>query len=113
MLFSMPSRLVREDGDHFAIRASHDSEDYVLEVYGELDLYTAALLESSIGEAENTAAKRILVDLSGVDFMASVGIKVLLDAAARSQRLVVLRAPDHVHRILEQVGLAARLPFDD
>jgi anti-sigma B factor antagonist len=117
MFFHTRSQLVSYGPDHFALRVSHDPDSYVLEVYGELDLHTAGLMESRIEEGESTSARRVLVDLSGVDYMAAAGMKVLADADARSRadghRLALLRAPDHVHRVLERVGLAASLPFLD
>lgn len=117
MFFPKPSSSLCHYGDHFALRVSHDPRSYVLEVYGELDVHTAALLESRIEEAESSPADRVLVDLSGVDFMASAGMKVLADAAARSRanghRLALLRAPDPVHFMLDEVGLAGHLPFRD
>ena len=104
-------------GDHFALRVSHDPRSYVLEVYGELDVHTAGLLEPRIAHAESTQADNVLIDLTGVDFMASAGMKVLADAAARSRanghRLALLRAPDDVHHWLDEVGLAGQLPFLD
>jgi anti-sigma B factor antagonist len=119
MLFSRSSSSLPlcHYGDHFALRASRDPGSYVLEVYGELDVHTAGLLESRIEDAESTSADHVLVDLSGVDFMASAGLKVLAAADARSRStghtLGLLRPPADVQCVLERVGLADCLPFRD
>jgi anti-sigma B factor antagonist len=117
MSLPQPSSPHRHYGDNFSLRTSRDPDSYVLEVYGELDLQTAGLLQSGIEQAESSSADRVVVDLSGVDFMASAGMRVLLDADARSRanghRLALLRPPDHVQRALEHAGIAARLPFAD
>lgn len=118
MLFRKPrSSPLCHHGDHFALRFSRDPESYVLEVYGELDVHTAGMLESRIENAKSTPSDSVLVDLSGVDFIASAGMKVLANADARSRanghRLALLRPPDHVQCVLERVGLAGHLPFLD
>jgi anti-anti-sigma factor len=118
MFFPGRSQPLCHYGEHFALRVSRDPERYVLEVYGELDVHTAGLLESRIEDAESSSTPRLLVDLSGVDFMASAGLNVLVDANVRASgnghALALLRPPDDVmHRILEEVGTAAHLPFED
>jgi len=105
----------RDSGDNFALRVSCDGGNYVLEAYGQLDAGTAGLLHSTIQHGEETSARSIVVDLSGVDSVAFDVMQVLVAAGARSRddghRLVMLRAPNHVHRAFEQRGLAAALPF--
>jgi len=117
MLFNSHPSTLSSDGDRYALRVSHDPGTFVIEAYGELDAHASRRMESLIERGESTSADRVLVDLSGVDFMAIAGMKVLADAEARScangQRLVLLRAPDHVHSAIERVGIAARLRFLD
>ncbi|CAM4114507.1 Anti-anti-sigma-B factor [Mycobacterium basiliense] len=59
-----------------AVVTDHDGVA-VLSVGGEIDLVTAPALEEAIGEvlAENPAA--LVIDLSGVEFLGSVGLKIL------------------------------------
>ena len=107
----------QSDQGDFSLRVSRDPGTYVVEVYGELDAGTAGLMESTIQYGEDSSARKIIVDLSGVEFVASDVMEVLVDADARSRdnghRLVMLRAPNHVHRVFERSGLAARLQFID
>ena len=115
MPLAKSSRSGRDHRDHFELRISSDGGSYVLEAYGLFDGGTAGLLESTIRHGEETSCRNIVVDLSGVDFVASAVMEVLADADARSHgdvhRLLMLRAPNDVHRAFEQSGLAARLPF--
>jgi anti-anti-sigma factor len=58
-----------------------------------------------------------VLDLSGLRFIDSSGIRVLLLADARSRadanRLRLLRGQRQVQRALELCGLEDRLPFED
>lgn len=117
MLFNTHPSTVSRDGDPYVLRVSHDQDTFVIEAYGELDAQGARRMAALIEWGEATSADRVLVDLSGVDFMAYAGLDVLADAQARSSanghRLVLLRAPEHVHDALEPIGGAARLRFLD
>jgi anti-sigma B factor antagonist len=75
---------------------------------GELDLATAA-----IGEAALTDEVDVL-DLSGLEFMDSSGVKVLLRAcnARDGRRLIVRGARNAVRRILEMTGVDHLLDFE-
>jgi stage II sporulation protein AA (anti-sigma F factor antagonist) len=83
----------------------------LISVSGELDVSNAQTLESAI--AELTAGKappELIFDMSGLRFMDSAGIAVLLGAAKRVDR-VSLRDPSPiVRRVVELTGLSAVLP---
>lgn len=87
---------------------------HVIAPGGELDLESAKALDDELVRVERTDAAQIVVDLSGLKLIDSVGIAVLIKAAARSRahdRLRILRGADSVHRPFELSGLASRLPF--
>jgi anti-sigma B factor antagonist len=52
-----------------------DSETQVIEVGGEIDLYTAAELEERLGTILEDGKKRVVVDLSQATFLDSTGIR--------------------------------------
>jgi len=56
-----------------------------------------------------------VIDLSGLTFLDSVGIRLLVEADARSRsngsRLQLIPGGDQVHRILQLCGLEESLPF--
>lgn len=57
---------------------------------GEIDVYTAATLRNAITDAVHDGARRVIVDLDGIDFLDSSGLGVLTGALKR------LRAADGV-----------------
>lgn len=50
----------------------------VLSVRGDVDLSTVPALEAAISEALDGAPRALVVDLSGVDFLASAGLQTLV-----------------------------------
>ncbi|MEA2194497.1 MAG: anti-sigma factor antagonist [Solirubrobacteraceae bacterium] len=82
-----------------------------------MDLSNAGEVERELLNAEATDARTILVDLSGLGFMDSTGIRLLIAADARSRadgdRLRLTRPPAQVLRVLCIAGIDALLPFSD
>lgn len=56
----------------------------VLSIGGEIDLITAAALEEAIGEVVADNPTALVIDLSAVEFLGSVGLKIL---AATSEKI--------------------------
>jgi anti-sigma B factor antagonist len=82
----------------------------VVSVHGEIDLYTAPRLHQELSRAQaGDAPRRLIVDLSGVDFCDSTGANVLLAAhrrAAATGGELALAAPRPVVvKILNVTGL--------
>jgi anti-anti-sigma factor len=85
----------------------------VIAVPGELDIANAAAVEAALLAADASGADEIVVDLSGLRFMGSVGLRLLLEADERAQargRRLTLRASAPVRRIIDLAGLTATLP---
>jgi anti-sigma B factor antagonist len=86
-------------------------------LFGELDLATANSVQDELTRVEASDADSIIVDLSGLTFMDSTGIRLLYRAAARSRadsdRLALLRGGTAVQRALQITALEDRLPFAD
>jgi len=89
----------------------------VIELAGELDLATAPVIEEAIADAEAARPPLLVLDLRGLTFMDSTGLRIVLaaDAAARreARRLVVVRGPDPVHRVFLVALLDRRLEIVD
>jgi anti-sigma B factor antagonist len=100
-----------------AIRSEREDDVHSIYLFGELDLATADIIEQELERVEDTDAASILLDLSGLTFMDSSGIRLLWNAHLRasedSERLMLLRPPAAVQRALELAGLDDRLPFAD
>lgn len=99
------------------VRAQREDDLYTIAITGEMDLSNAADVERELLQAEATDAGTILVDLAGLEFMDSTGIRLLVAADARSRadscRLRLTRPPAQVFRVLCIAGVDGLLPFDD
>lgn len=80
-----------------------------------MDLSNAGEVERELLHAESTDARAIVIDLSGLTFMDSTGIRLLIAADARSRtdsgRLSLTRPPAQVLRVLCIAGIDELLPF--
>ena len=59
------------------------AEHMVLEVGGEVDVYTAPRLRERLVELVDAGARNVIVDLGGVEFLDSTGLGVLVGAMKR------------------------------
>ena len=89
----------------------------VVSVGGEVDLETATRLGDAALEALRDLSSHLVLDLSGVSFMDSTGLKVLLSlqrsAALAGGSLTVAGATRPVRRILTLTGLDQTLQLVD
>ena len=68
-------------GDALAVHESDVDGVRLLEVFGELDLATAPSLCSALDAARTHRVRRVVVDLTGVDFCDSTGLRALIGAS--------------------------------
>ncbi len=97
------------------ISSDREGDVHTICPVGELDLANADRLQGELELVEATDAESIVLDLSGLTFMDSTGVWLLIAANARSRadanRLVLLRGPAAVQRVLELTGVETLLPF--
>lgn len=97
--------------EEFAISAHERGEDMIVEVRGEVDLSTAPVLDQRLSQLSDL--HKLVVDLSGVSFLDSSGLGVLvrtsnkLEAHGGVIRLVVNHP--QVLKVLEITGLSSTL----
>ena len=100
-----------------SVEVARDDHRLAIIPAGEVDRSTSEKLDDAVRAAEATDAKRIVVDLSKVTFMDSSGLKLLLEAHARSQadpnRLRLIRGSRRVQRVFELTKTEEKLPFLD
>ena len=76
---------------------------------GELDIATAGLLEAGLLRAEATSAPTVVLDLAGVSFIDSTGLRTLLSAHARSRqdgdRLRIVGASEQARKLFTIAGV--------
>jgi anti-anti-sigma factor len=99
------------------VEGRRDADGYVIKATGDLEMSTARKLESEIRAAEATDAPLITVDLSGLSFLDSTGLRLLVQAHARSEadssRLRLIRGPRRVQKVFELTNTDRVLPFLD
>lgn len=86
----------------------------LVELHGRLDAACAADVTPEMC-AVTAANSGVVVDLAGVSFLASVGVRLLLQTAKIAQRhggkLVLLDPPREVKQVLEVTGVTDLLPI--
>lgn len=99
------------------IQRSVDSRGIELKLTGELDLETTPELDEQLQELNGGHPGRLLVDLSGVEFMDSTGLAAILraqqSAVSKGHTLSLRRATGQVQRLFDLTGMTQRLTFED
>ena len=63
--------------------ADADPDQTVVAVAGDVDMHTEALLRDELLRLSEPPGRRLVLDFSGVEFMASAGVAVLLEVSAQ------------------------------
>jgi anti-sigma B factor antagonist len=83
---------------------------------GELDLASARRMEEHLASIEEQQPSRVVIDLGGLAFIDSSGLRVLLLADSRARErgyeLVLLPGPEPVRRVFEMTGALGVLRFE-
>ena len=87
------------------------SEQTVLAVGGELDTYTAPTLRDRLADLQESGTNTVVIDLSGVDFLDSTGLGVLVASLERAKQLggalPLVCAEERILRLFRITGLDA------
>ena len=96
------------------MRVEPDGPWTVVVVAGELELSTAPRFMAAVQQLLDAGAGAIRIDLGGVTFIDSTGLRTLLRLAARDARvtrLELLPGPPAVQRVFELCGVEDLLPL--
>jgi anti-sigma B factor antagonist len=89
----------------------------VVSLSGELDISVVGQLEQELMVVEEHAPATLLLDLRGLNFIDSSGLRLVLEADLRARkearRFALVRGPDSVHRVFLIALLDKRLDFVD
>jgi anti-sigma B factor antagonist len=85
---------------------------------GELDLSGAAVLEAELDRlAEEPDLATVVLDMRGLEFMDSSGLRLVVVADMRARetgrRFALIRGGETVHRVFEITRMSDRLDFVD
>lgn len=88
-----------------------------LSLTGELDIATSHLLEEAAERLGDQEAAEVLLDLSGVSFIDTTGLRAILACKERFQTadrdFWVLSAPPQARRTFQLCGMLDQLPIRD
>ena len=89
-------------------------DDAWVHVGGELDMATTPRLERTLSRSQ---ARLVVLDLRELTFIDSSGVHAIVSAGIRARkagrRLVLVRVPSHVHRVLTLTGAAHQVEIGD
>jgi len=84
---------------------------------GELDLSCADKVERELQRVEATGPSVVVLDLSGLAFLDSTGLRLIVNADQRAResgrRLAIVKGPVAVHRVFSITKLDERLDMVD
>jgi len=96
------------------IQSEHDSDQCVLTLRGEVDVYTAPALKDKLVDLIESGCTNVVVDLEGVSFIDSSGLGVLVSGLRRARerdgavRIVCTR--ENILKIFRITGLDKVFP---
>jgi anti-anti-sigma factor len=105
------------DSTQFTCEVVPERDAVRVRPHGALDMATASTLEAEITQLRDAGFRRLLVDLSALDFLDSSGLRLLLSLHAEASNdgfaLGLVRGNPTVQRVFEITGTAEILPFTE
>ena len=102
--------------DAFRIEIQTTADAQTICAIGELDIAAADVLSVALARAGRSGAPMVILDLGGVTFIDSAGVRCVLQAVAFSRAdtdtLRIRRdCSEPVRRLFDMVGASDRLPY--
>src|ERR1700761_2483013 len=99
--------------DQLRIDSRQESDRVVLSLAGELDMANAPLLARAIEAPELNDTETVVLDLQGLTFLDSTGLRIILSAREqcwrRGQEFAVTPGSQQVQRLLSITGVGEHL----
>ena len=90
------------------IEIKKNAEETVIEIVGRLDTITAPALDKTINE-DIGDAKNLILDVKGLEYISSAGLRVLLAAQKKMQKIgsmKLINVCEEVMEVFEMTGFA-------
>ena len=99
--------------EQLQIDLRQEADRIVVELAGELDMANAPLLQEAIESPDLGATKTVVLDLQGLTFLDSTGLRIILAAREqcwrRGQEFAVTPGSQQVQRLLSVTGVGEHL----
>ncbi len=103
--------------NEFSVERSDDTTQVQLRLRGDLDLYSAPTLDDALVAVEGEKWPTIVLDMRQLDFIDSMALRLVMRTQARAEqdgrRMVIVRGPQFLDRVLELSGLEGHLEIVD
>jgi anti-sigma B factor antagonist len=101
---------------NFEITSVRQGRECILSITGELDMNTVASLAEQVGDAVESGSTAVTLDLRGLTFMDSSGLRMLIEVNDQSRRegwQLALTPPteEAAAMVLQVTGADMELPF--
>jgi anti-sigma B factor antagonist len=100
--------------DSFHCESGRNGDTAWVRPVGELDLDTAPQLEEALAVMREEARPRLVLDLRGLTFMDSTGLRLVIrwDGEARRDgfEFAIVPGPDVVQRVISLTGMDDQIP---
>ena len=96
------------------IEIKKTAQETIIEVVGRLDTTTAPALDKSINEDAGDA-KNLVLDFNGLEYISSAGLRVLLSAQKKMQKIGSMKVKNvcpEVMEVFEMTGFADILTIE-
>ena len=94
-----------------------ENDVLIVTIDGRLDASNAQVAEGEIKKALEGEQNRLLFDLSGLEYLSSGGLRVILGAAKeirrREGKVALAALKEYVYEIFEVSGFTAMIPIKD
>src|SRR3954453_2277948 len=99
--------------EQLTIESRQESDRVVLTMTGELDMANAPLLQGAMESPQLAETKTVVLDLQGLTFLDSTGLRIILAAREqcwrRGQEFAVTPGSQQVQRLLSVTGVGEHL----
>jgi anti-sigma B factor antagonist len=97
------------------VSLGHAGGNPLLALRGELDVSTVPKVEQALLQLEGNGASVVVLDLRGLTFLDSSGLRLILEADGRARRedrrILVVPGPPEVQRVFRVTLTDARIEF--
>ena len=103
--------------EHLRVDARNEPDRVVLQLAGELDLASSPIFERALEDASLAAAPLLVLDLDGLKFVDSTGLRIILlaheGARSRGQQFAITPGSPQVQRLLNITSVAEHMRVID